>query len=209
MTPREVHDIAEAKQALRRRFRAARAALPAPELARIAAGLRDRVRGLPDLAHVGAVHAYWPALDRHEPDLRPLLHVWHRDGVQVVLPRVATRTPPTLTHHVWDGHEPPLSGFGLHEPAPSLPHADLRVLDAVLVPALAVDARGVRLGYGGGFYDAFLATLAALPSPPVVLCAVPIACVSPDPLPHEPHDRPVDLVVTEGGVLRVGGPSVP
>lgn len=208
MQQREVNDIAEAKQALRRRFRAARQAATPDEQARRSEALCAALLGLPELAEVRAVHAYWPALDRGEPDLRPLLRAWHRGGVEVLLPRVAVRTPPTLTHHVWDGRTPDASDFGLAEPASTLPLADLHRLDAVVVPALAVDGRGVRLGYGGGFYDAFLAALTARPVPPVLVCPVVADAFLPSSaLPRDAHDVRVDLVVTEDGVYRVADPT--
>lgn len=208
MEPRGVNDIAGAKQALRRRFRDARAALAREARERIAAGLRDALAALPEIARCRSIHAFWPDADRGEIDLGPLLQAWHDAGVEIVLPRVASRHPPTLTHHVWDGGALARASFGLPEPAPTLPDADLTRIDAVLVPALAVDAAGTRLGYGGGFYDAFLADLSASPSPPLVVCAVPHVCLSRTPLPREPHDVSVHIVVTERGMHRVDGPSV-
>jgi 5-formyltetrahydrofolate cyclo-ligase len=83
--------------------------------------------------------------------------------------------------------------FGIREPLAHWPSVEPQ---ALLVPLLAFDAHGHRLGYGGGFYDRTLAALKA--------CAIGIAFVGQEvtALPHEPHDRPLDAVLTEAGLRR-------
>jgi 5-formyltetrahydrofolate cyclo-ligase len=87
--------------------------------------------------------------------------------------------------------------MGILEPdpalcAPALPEA----LDLVIVPGIAFTRRGVRLGYGGGYYDRFLA---ALPARVPTLALAPDSQIA-DVLPTEPHDRRFDWLLTEGGL---------
>ncbi len=86
--------------------------------------------------------------------------------------------------------------YGFWEPAPETPKVALEVLDAVLVPGLAFDPWGHRLGYGQGFYDRFLAQLRPQT---LTLGLVPEALVLPE-LPHDPWDVPVQFLATEQGV---------
>lgn len=91
--------------------------------------------------------------------------------------------------------------FGLREPAgPSLPPAALADAEVVLVPALAVDRRGVRLGRGGGFYDRSLPLCANRTR----LVAVVRDCEVVDRLPREEHDVPMTHALTPGGFIPLG-----
>ena len=75
----------------------------------------------------------------------------------------------------------------------------------VLVPLVAFDGRGHRLGYGAGFYDRTLAALRADGGPPVLAVGLAFAAQRVGAVPVEPFDVPLDLVVTEQGVVRGGG----
>ncbi len=85
-----------------------------------------------------------------------------------------------------------ISDLGVSEPTG--PPVDLATIDVILVPGVAFDREGIRLGYGGGFYDRLLAEL---DRPTLGLC---FADLHVDELPREPHDQPVDVVVTNGSV---------
>ncbi len=90
--------------------------------------------------------------------------------------------------------------FGIAEPPdaadfPTLPLRDLRGA-LILVPGLGFDRDGYRIGYGGGYYDRFLAALATENIPVTTVGLCPSVCHIPE-LPHEAHDRPVDLVIDE------------
>lgn len=89
--------------------------------------------------------------------------------------------------------------YGFWEPAPETPKVALEVLDAVLVPGLAFDPWGHRLGYGQGFYDRFLAQL---PPHTLTVGLAAEALVVPE-LPHDPWDVPVRFLATEQGVRPV------
>ncbi len=198
-------DVARSKREARARFLARRAATTPVERVHTDAALCANLLAFVARLGARAVHAYWPAPERGEPDLAPALAALHGSGVVVALPRVAARRPPTLAHHVWDGRPLAPGAFGLLEPSADAPAADIAALALVVVPALAVDRRGVRLGYGGGYYDAFLADLLGCSSTvshrPVLACVLPGAAVASADLPSEPHDVPVDVVVTEAGAV--------
>ena len=91
------------------------------------------------------------------------------------------------------------SPYGIREPMPDSPEVDARRADLILVPALAYDYQGSRLGYGGGYYDRFLASCSA-----ATWGILPHACFTSDPLPQDPWDRRVDGVLTEAGFWPIG-----
>ncbi|MFT4188908.1 MAG: 5-formyltetrahydrofolate cyclo-ligase [Aeromicrobium sp.] len=106
----------------------------------------------------------------------------------------------------WVAHDPsaPLRRSALGVPEPEgepLPGDPLAEADVVYLPALAVDLHGVRLGRGAGYYDRALAALDDAPRRPLT-CAVVFSDELVAHVPAEPHDRPVDLVLTEAGLFR-------
>ena len=141
------------------------------------------------------VAGFWPM--GGEIDTRPLLHAWHARGCRVLLPRTPPRGGP-LTFHPWAPGAPLHPGrFGTLEPG-----GPAEEPDALLVPLLAFDGAGRRLGYGGGYYDR---TLAARPGRPVLGCGYAAAragCV-----PAGPHDITLPAVLTECGIERFGDPA--
>jgi 5-formyltetrahydrofolate cyclo-ligase len=148
-TPHGFRTLDEAKQALRIRALAARRGCD-----RVAAGEALTERVLRDCAPSrGAVVAgFWP-LDG-EIDIRPLLAALHAFGHEVVLPETPKRGLP-LTFRVWrPGDEMVKERFGTMRPA-----GEERRPDFLLVPLLAFDRRGGRIGYGAGYYDRTLSLL--------------------------------------------------
>ena len=114
-------------------------------------------------------------------------------GCRVAFPRVAGKGQPLDFHHVPDGDVLGPGRFGLREPLQDWPRARP---DMLLVPLLAFDAEGHRLGYGGGFYDR---TLAHLKVPAIGIAYAGQEAAS---LPRGPHDMALTMVVTEQGVRR-------
>ena len=138
------------------------------------------------------IAGFWPMGD--EIDIRPLLHELHARGHPLLLPA----TPPrgqALRFRRWAPGVPLLRGpFGTQHPAgPGEATPDL-----LLVPLLAFDARGHRLGYGAGYYDR---TLAAWPQAGAIGIAYSGQEVS--AVPHGPHDIPLHAIATELGFRRV------
>ena len=192
------------KAALRAQFRAGRRSLTDAAWRQASEALCSRLDALPELRAAQTIHVFWPDRARREPDLRPLLHAWHAEGKTLLLPRVAGTHPPRLSHHAWMPGAPLAPGaWGLDEPADHCP-AHPAPPDAIVVPALAADREGFRLGYGKGFYDAFLAGQAAFFVAPLLaeVCLV-------ERLPRDAHDVPVHAIALPGGVWRVGAGATP
>ena len=127
-----------------------------------------------------------------EPDLLSLLA--DRDK-QWFFPRVELGGELSL-HRVHSVAELAVGEFGVREPSGSAVAAEI-ALDLIITPALAVDARGTRLGFGGGYYDRLLAHYPTVPT----LAAVFDCCRAAAPLPQEAHDLPVARVVSERGIF--------
>jgi 5-formyltetrahydrofolate cyclo-ligase len=179
-----------AKWELRRRVLAARRAVPAAVRAAEAAALAAAAAtGLP-LDRPGPVCAYWPV--GTEPGSPELLDGLVRRGRRVLLPLVTEHGPLDWAEYTGAGslHPRPL---GLREPAePALGAAVIATAALVLVPALAVDRRGFRLGRGGGHYDRTLRL--ATPSTPLVAVVRDEEVLA--SVPAQPHDVPVTAVLT-------------
>jgi 5-formyltetrahydrofolate cyclo-ligase len=177
------------KVALRRRLLAARAALSVAAREAAAAAVAERLLALPEVAAARVVAAY-VGTGTELPTL-PLLAALRQRGAVVLLPVLLDDG--ALAWGAYDGalvdgrrglREPPAAG------------ADLARADVVVVPGVAYDAAGNRLGRGGGSYDRALTFVTA----PVVGLALDDEVV--DAVPVEPHDRRVDVVVTPTRVLR-------
>jgi 5-formyltetrahydrofolate cyclo-ligase len=134
------------------------------------------------------VAGFWPLPG--EIDLRPVLHALHERGRTVVLPVTPARGQ-KLAFRVWTPGAPMEPGrFGTSHPAG--PEA---IPTVVLVPFLAFDRAGRRLGYGGGYYDR---TLARLPGVRTIGCG--FSALELDEVPAGPYDATLDAVATELGV---------
>lgn len=164
--------------------------------------------GLADLSDARVVAGYVSI--GAEPGTRPLLEALRLRGTRVLLPVLLPDNDLD-----WGVYEGPArlrrAGRGLAEPAgPRLGPDAVLAADAVLLPGLAVDRHGLRLGRGGGSYDRVLARLEhAGRAPALVVLLYDHEVV--DRVPAEPHDRPVRAAVTPAGVTRfpsAGGPPV-
>ncbi|MFD5324679.1 5-formyltetrahydrofolate cyclo-ligase [Streptomyces sp. NPDC127092] len=187
------------KALLRRALLTARAALADEDRARSAQLLAEHALELAELAEADTVAAYVSV--GREPGTRALLDALRERGVRVLLPVLLPDND--LDWAVYEGAERLVkAGRGLLEPADGrLGPEAVCAADAVLLPGLAVDGRGMRLGRGGGSYDRVLARLARAGADPalVVLLYANEVVVR---VPEEPHDHPVHAVVTPEGVRR-------
>ena len=132
-----------------------------------------------------------------EPDLTAVFAASWSSGKRVVLPVVARRHHPLE----WRVHTPDVAlipgGFRVPIPPPSAARVDPREIDLVIVPALAVDPRGYRVGYGGGYYDR---SLPQMPGAARIWLGQPDQQV--DAVPIEPTDAPVHEMITLAGVRK-------
>jgi 5-formyltetrahydrofolate cyclo-ligase len=185
------------KQSVRAQHLARRRSVPAADRALADAALLARL--VAHLRDVTVVAAYAPVgTEPGGPDLPGMLRA---AGLQVLLP--VLEADGDLDWAVYDGELVP-GPRGLRQPpGPALGRAAVMRAGAVLVPAVAVDRRGVRLGRGGGSYDRALARLGA----GVTVTALLYDGELVDVLPEEAHDRRVGAVVTPTGVHPLGGPA--
>jgi 5,10-methenyltetrahydrofolate synthetase len=187
----------EKKAALRREMIARRDALPAPELARMAAILTERLAALPQYATARSVLATMSI--GSEWSTRGLIERARADGKTLVLPRVTAPPRHLELHAVADLERDLVPGvWDIPEPDPArCRKVEFAAVDFALVPALAADREGIRLGYGAGYFDRLLAGRGARP---FCVTALPSAFVM-ESLPREPHDVAVDLMVDERGAI--------
>lgn len=134
---------------------------------------------------------------RSEVDVLPFVKWCWRQNYQVVVPKVSVQDK-TMSLHIISGlHETSLGAYGIREPRADLPIVHASQLDMIVMPGLAFDAAGRRLGYGGGYYDRLLAQAAEEAAALPLLVAPCFALQVVDVVPTEAHDFRVDLLVTE------------
>ncbi len=185
------------KAALRKQILAARDALPGATRRDLSARITRQLLELDAYRNASCVLAYMSF--GSEFDTGAAVADALAGGKQLCLPRV-DRDPRRLEVHLVENIERDLrSGvWGIREPSPDRPHADLDRIDFVLLPGVAFTPRCERLGYGGGFYDRLIAQLAN--RPPLVAAA--FALQIRDQIPLDADDQRVDLVITENASYR-------
>ncbi len=186
------------KAALRRRLLSARAGLSAQERAAAERALRDAVLGLPQAEMAGTAAVYYSI--GSEPGTHGLVYALWKRGTYVLLP--VLRPDMDLDWASYEGPESLRPGpRGLTESAEPPRGVDsVSRADLVIVPALAVDRRGVRLGRGGGSYDRALSRV----GPQVPTIALLYGPELLDEVPAAPHDQRVRLVARpEEGITRL------
>ncbi|KAB1075033.1 5-formyltetrahydrofolate cyclo-ligase [Methylobacterium planeticum] len=190
MAPHSTSSISALKADLRRAALARRDALDPDHRRAGARRVAASVLALPGLAEAPIVGAFWPI--RSEVDPRPIIEGLFARGQRVVLPKV---TPEGLVFREWRSGEALVrGGFGLSEPRDDRPPLDPT---ALVVPLAAFDRRGQRIGYGRGYYDGAIARLSR--PDPVLTVGIAFATQEIDEVPAEPHDRPLDHLITEDG----------
>ena len=190
------------KAQLRSEMIARRDALPESERERLAEALTALLVALPQFAAARTVLATMGI--GSEWNTQALLAHAESEGKRVVLPRVSAPPRRLQLHAVADLQRDLIPGvWNIPEPDPVRCEAvTLDEVEFALVPALAADREGFRLGYGAGYFDGLLTGRKALP---FCVTALPAAFIV-ERLPQEPHDVPVDLVLDERGAVYTGIP---
>ena len=187
----------EAKLAARQAMMAARdALLPAARTA-AAAAITTHIAALPSFAAAGTVLLTLPF--RSEWDTLPLIDLALAAGKTVAAPRVNRATRMLELHSLSDSARELVQGaYGIPEPEATAKRVPPESVEWVLVPGVAFDRTGRRLGYGGGYYDRLLPLLGNATR---VAGAFELQLV--DRVPWAPHDVCVDVIVTESQILAI------
>lgn len=184
------------KKELRQQLRAALEALGPRERLRLSNVACDRLLSLPEYAAARTILLFLSMTT--EVDTSPIaLRAW-TDGRRVLAPKVSweqKRMQPVEISSLTTGVT--LDPMGIREPIEG-PPTPIRDIDLVIVPGLAFDAEGNRLGRGRGFYDRFLANHDFRG----VACALAFEMQVVPSVPRDEHDRRVDLLVTDAAVRR-------
>jgi 5-formyltetrahydrofolate cyclo-ligase len=186
------------KARLREAASAKRRALPVAERERAAQAVARHAAFIAGIAAGRTVSGF--ATFGDELDTGPLLSELDRLAVRLTLPVVGRRGHPLIFRPWRPGDETVPGPFGIPQPLPEAGTAEPTVF---LVPLLAFDRRGYRLGYGGGFYDRTLA--AARAHRHIVALGLALAIQEVAAVPTDPFDEPVDGVLTECETIRCTG----
>jgi 5-formyltetrahydrofolate cyclo-ligase len=193
--PSSADDVmrARVKAELRKRMRSLRKALPASACAERSARIAENLATLGPVAKARAIALFWPIVDRHEVDLLGLDARLRAQGLRVAYPAIDPDTGVMAFRYASDLGAMVEHAFGFREPAQSAPEAAPGELDVIVVPALAIDPRGHRIGYGACYYDRALPAHA----PPAITVAVAFDFQLISETPNSPVDVPADWIVTD------------
>ncbi len=182
--------LSQDKSALRTTMLARRAAMSADERTAAAAGLLATFQREQPFRQAPVVSGFWPMGD--ELDIRPLMQELAGQGSRIALPVVLKRGEPLLFREWRPGDVLDKGVFGTSHPSPL---RETLEPDALLVPLLACDGNGWRLGYGGGFYDRTLLRLRNRKE--IVAVGVGFNSQVVPEVPHGPEDQSIDWLLTD------------
>lgn len=185
-----------AKSRLREEGRARLRAMTPTDRADASARIAAILLGLPEFASAGSILLFVPI--GREPDLRVAIESARERGVRILLPRSRREPAGIEVVPLGSASLDQLPSDELGVPAPRGEAADPASIDLAVVPGLAFDARGGRLGRGGGYYDRLLALLPRSARTIGVCFEQQIVAA----VPRDAHDRCVDRVVHESGPLE-------
>lgn len=185
--------ISEQKRELRRHYSSHRSALDLLTVKWASGLIGQHLIDLIRKRRADSVLLFYPI--KNEPNLLPLVRILNREGIAVGFP-ISVTDPVSLDfRRVTDLTDMSVGTYGICEPRKDAPTAQIGSRTICVVPALAFDREGYRLGYGKGFYDRFLADFNGLS------VGVTYERLIADRLPKDQYDLCVDLIITEGGVI--------
>jgi 5-formyltetrahydrofolate cyclo-ligase len=174
-----------------------RDAVPAAERAQAAEAIA--VRGFPLAITPGVIVSGFMPL-KTEINPLPLMRKFAVSGARLALPAIAGRGKPLIMRAFAFGDELASGQWGIREPKTDAPEV---APDIMLVPLLAFDRTGHRIGYGAGYYDMTIAKFRALK--PIIAAGIAFAAQEIDQVPITPRDARLDLVLTEREVIDLRG----
>ena len=178
------------KDQLRQESKRIRSALTEDACQDASAGIRRHIQEWAVFQEAGMVLTYMPM--RREVDLTPLLSRFQKKTWAI--PRI--RTGGEMVFQAYDPSRLVLHAYGMLEPALSCPVIPPETIQLALVPGLAFDLDGWRLGYGGGFYDRFLCNFQGS------YAGITYQALLKENVPHDAHDIAMQFVITEAGITE-------
>lgn len=199
--------LTDKKRTLRLEMTARRSRLGSSERSRAGAAAAARLSALPELSDAARRRAVVAGFvsTRDEIDPAPALAELRHLGAQVAYPRVGVGSPRMRFHVAEPGQLHP-GRFGIREPEEGCREVSVADVAVVLVPGLAFDRAGHRLGFGGGYYDEWLAAALGVPgSRRIMGLGFDFQVV--DECPAGDHDVPVDGIVTDLQTILCAPPA--
>ena len=191
-----IPNLAEQKASLRQQYRVLCRSVAPEQNAAASEDLRKHLIGSPYWMESQRILMFYPLND--EPDIAPLFAPALTSGKTIALPRYNSSLGVYEAALIRNLTEDLVPGrFGVREPSPNCPAVPLNQLDLTLVPGIAFDASGRRLGRGKGFYDRLL------PGTTGMKLGLAFDWQESDALPAEPHDVELDAVLTPTRWLKV------
>jgi len=184
--------IAEQKRQLRRIYRNLRKELGDNARKEASLSICSWIESWPVFQNSSVILTYMPM--RNEVDLTRLLE--YQPSKRWVLPRIIPEENHRMVFHLYQPGRLIHHRFGMEEPAPDLPLIPDEEIQLALVPGLAFDRQGRRLGYGGGYFDRFLGSFQG------TSLGVTFQALLLDQLPWGGRDVPVQWIVTERGIFQ-------
>lgn len=183
------------KTSLRQAMLARRSALSPADRQRMGAAAQQALIDLPAFRQARTILLYQAF--RGEVDTAAIIAAALAAGKRLALPRVI-KEPRSLVLHAYSGDPATLQrgAYGIAEPRPEWPVIPLETVDLAVVPGVAFDPAGNRLGYGGGYYDRLLPDLRRA-NPQAVLIGLAFRFQLMTDLPVDPHDIRLDGVATD------------
>lgn len=184
-----------AKAELRKRARAVRSSIPADAILQRSRRIQRALAELPALAAARRVALFYPIEGRNEVDLRELDPLLRARGARVAYPSIDPESRAMTFRFVEDPEAMQERGLGFREPDST--DEEAAALDVIVVPALQIDPRGHRIGYGAGYYDSTLPRFC----PPAHAVGVVFDFQLVAEVPATPGDVPLGAIVTDARVL--------
>lgn len=196
----EDENIFDAKAALRKMMNIRRNSIPEKQRAEMSETIAEHVAALPETSCARNVHLYLSIPESSEVSTMPLIERLHAQGKPLSVPVV--RGEELISSLYRKGDAVRCASFGQPEPVEVLPFEDAWI-DIVLMPLLAFDGNGYRIGYGKGFYDRFLGNLSKRGIFPLRI-GLAFSAQMVEKVPVNSWDEHLDGVVHECGTLRFG-----
>ncbi|WP_437981524.1 5-formyltetrahydrofolate cyclo-ligase [Sorangium sp. So ce117] len=184
-----------AKAELRKRARAVRSSIPLDAILERSRRIQRALAELPALAAARRVALFYPIEGRNEVDLRELDPLLRARGARVAYPSIDPESRAMTFRFVEDPEAMEERGLGFREPDAT--DEEAAALDVIVVPALQIDPRGHRIGYGAGYYDSTLPRFC----PPAHAVGVVFDFQLVVEVPATPGDVPLGTIVTDARVL--------